>query len=93
MDVPGGIKFQESATLAPGASTARRVLCEPTSSREPGCDAGGNLTVFNTPWCKAGLGICYDVRFPQLSLAQREAGVELLIYPSAFNMTTGADAF
>ncbi|XP_068443834.1 deaminated glutathione amidase [Clinocottus analis] len=43
-----------------------------------------------TPIGKVGLGICYDVRFPELSLALRRHAAEILTYPSAFTEATGA---
>ena len=36
-----------------------------------------------------GLAICYDMRFPELSLALVQAGAEILTYPSAFGSVTG----
>lgn len=50
---------------------------------------GEKITVFDTPWCRVGLGICYDMRFCEQALAMRQQGAKLLIYPAAFNMTTG----
>lgn len=35
------------------------------------------------------IGICYDLRFPELAMLYRRKGVQLLVYPGAFNMTTG----
>ncbi|XP_034272044.1 deaminated glutathione amidase-like [Pantherophis guttatus] len=43
-----------------------------------------------TPAGKVGLAICYDLRFPEMSLALAQAGAEILTYPSAFTATTGA---
>ncbi|XP_072232742.1 deaminated glutathione amidase isoform X1 [Leuresthes tenuis] len=43
-----------------------------------------------TPIGKVGLGICYDLRFPELSLSLRRHGAEILTYPSAFTVATGA---
>lgn len=43
-----------------------------------------------TPIGKVGLGICYDLRFPELSLALQRHGAEILTYPSAFTVATGA---
>jgi deaminated glutathione amidase len=37
------------------------------------------------------LAICYDVRFPELFLALRRAGGELILLPSAFTLQTGKD--
>lgn len=50
---------------------------------------GNEFTVFSTNKCKVGLGICYDIRFPEMTRLYRKAGVDMLIYPGAFNMTTG----
>ena len=36
-----------------------------------------------------GIGICYDIRFPELSRLMTLAGAQLLIFPAAFGMTTG----
>ncbi|XP_076643415.1 ntrilase and fragile histidine triad fusion protein NitFhit [Halictus rubicundus] len=44
----------------------------------------------STPIGKLGLGICYDMRFPELSLALRNMGAQILTYPSAFTYQTGA---
>ncbi|KZC07003.1 Nitrilase like protein 1 [Dufourea novaeangliae] len=44
----------------------------------------------STPVGKLGLSICYDMRFPELSLALRNMGAEILTYPSAFTYQTGA---
>ncbi|KAM8817790.1 deaminated glutathione amidase isoform 3-T3 [Rhynchonycteris naso] len=43
----------------------------------------------STPAGKVGLAICYDMRFPELSLALAQAGAEILTYPSAFGSVTG----
>ncbi|KAJ8246779.1 hypothetical protein GJAV_G00255310 [Gymnothorax javanicus] len=43
-----------------------------------------------TPIGKVGLGVCYDLRFPELSLALCRQGAEILTYPSAFTVATGA---
>ncbi|XP_040571777.1 omega-amidase NIT2 [Lepeophtheirus salmonis] len=49
----------------------------------------GNSTSFiPTPWCNIGIGICYDIRFPELAQLYAE-DCRLIIYPGAFNMTTG----
>ncbi|XP_069805931.1 deaminated glutathione amidase isoform X2 [Dendropsophus ebraccatus] len=42
-----------------------------------------------TPGGKVGLAVCYDLRFPEMSLALRKEGAEILTYPSAFTVTTG----
>ena len=51
--------------------------------------AGDDFTVADTEFGKIGIGICYDVRFPELARIMVENGALILIYPGAFNMTTG----
>jgi len=50
---------------------------------------GNSFTSFDTPWCKIGLGICYDMRFAEVAQVYRDMGCKVLVYPGAFNMTTG----
>jgi predicted amidohydrolase len=38
---------------------------------------------------KIGLGICFDIRFPEPAMIAARSGAFCLIYPSAFNSTTG----
>merc|ERR1712080_439257 len=38
---------------------------------------------------KIGIGICYDLRFFEMSAQYAKKGCQLLVYPGAFNMTTG----
>ncbi|XP_057697374.1 omega-amidase NIT2 isoform X2 [Corythoichthys intestinalis] len=40
-------------------------------------------------FCKVGVGICYDMRFAELAQLYSRKGCQLLLYPGAFNMTTG----
>jgi len=39
---------------------------------------------------KIAIAICYDVRFPELGTIAARRGAFLLLYPGAFNLTTGA---
>nr|XP_057924366.1 deaminated glutathione amidase isoform X2 [Doryrhamphus excisus] len=48
------------------------------------------VSPFQTPVGKVGLGVCYDLRFPELSLALQKNGAEILTFPSAFTEVTGA---
>ncbi|XP_076310336.1 omega-amidase NIT2 isoform X1 [Tachypleus tridentatus] len=50
---------------------------------------GNSLTVIHTDLCKIGVGICYDIRFAAMAMAYAKRGCQLLVYPGAFNMTTG----
>lgn len=51
--------------------------------------AGNKVTVFDTPYGRFGLMICYDLRFPELSRALVQRGAKFIVVPAAFNMTTG----
>jgi len=50
---------------------------------------GECATVFNSPFGKIGLGICYDIRFFHLADIMALGGADVLVYPACFNMTTG----
>ncbi|MGS0825167.1 carbon-nitrogen hydrolase family protein [Shewanella sp. 0m-8] len=50
---------------------------------------GKHISVVDTPVGKLGLVICYDLRFPDLFRAMREAGAELIAVPAAFTKVTG----
>jgi omega-amidase len=50
---------------------------------------GSNLATFDTPYGKVGLGICYDIRFPYLTMLLRQAGCRIIVFPGAFNTVTG----
>lgn len=51
--------------------------------------AGDELTILDTELGVLGVIICYDIRFGELSRLMALEGVELLVVPGAFNMTTG----
>ncbi|EPY40871.1 nitrilase [Angomonas deanei] len=38
---------------------------------------------------KFGVGICFDIRYPQLAYQLSSQGTSFLVYPGAFNMVTG----
>ena len=50
---------------------------------------GRDVTVFDTPWGKMGLCICYDFRFEEQSRLMALQGAQVIFVPAAFNMTTG----
>jgi omega-amidase len=51
--------------------------------------AGDNIVLIDTPYGKIGVVICYDLRFPELIRKNVLKGAQVIIAPSAFNMTTG----
>ena len=51
---------------------------------------GNKVTIVDLPpYGKIGIAICYDIRFPELGLVAARKGAFALIYPGAFNTTTG----
>lgn len=52
---------------------------------------GNKITIIDLPeYGKIAIAICYDIRFPELATIAARKGAFLLLYPGAFNMTTGA---
>ncbi|KAJ8770171.1 hypothetical protein K2173_011506 [Erythroxylum novogranatense] len=51
--------------------------------------AGDNATFVETGVGNIGVGICHDMRFPELAMLYRGKGAHLICYPGAFNMSTG----
>jgi predicted amidohydrolase len=52
---------------------------------------GNKITLVDLPeYGKIAIAICYDIRFPELATIAARKGAFLLLYPGAFNMTTGA---
>ena len=50
---------------------------------------GREITVVDTPLCRIGIAVCFDVRFPELFRSMARRGAELICLPAQFNMTTG----
>ncbi|CAN8025841.1 unnamed protein product [Ixodes persulcatus] len=50
---------------------------------------GDKVTTFDTPFCKVGVGVCFDIAFPSFAELYERLGCKLLVYPGAFNMYTG----
>jgi omega-amidase len=51
--------------------------------------AGAELTVADTAIGRIGVGICFDMRFPELAAVCASRGASMLVYPGAFNTVTG----
>ncbi|KAI1211558.1 carbon-nitrogen hydrolase [Annulohypoxylon truncatum] len=51
---------------------------------------GNKVTIIDLPgYGRIGVAICYDVRFPELATIAARRGAFALVYPGAFNTTTG----
>ena len=63
-----------------------------TGFKESATYAGGDeIVTYQAGGMKIGCAICYDLRFPEMFLALRRAGAELIFLPSNFAMQTGKD--
>ncbi|PIN04034.1 Omega-amidase [Handroanthus impetiginosus] len=51
--------------------------------------AGARPTIVDADVGRIGIGICHDIRFPELAMVYRDGGAHLICYPRAFNMSTG----
>ncbi|XP_016957945.1 omega-amidase NIT2 [Drosophila biarmipes] len=51
--------------------------------------AGNEFSIFEVDGHKIGLGVCHDLRFEEMARGYRNAGCEMLIYPSDFADYTG----
>ena len=55
--------------------------------------AGEEITVFDSPFGRFGLSVCFDVRFPELFRAMAERGAQAVFLPAQFNQKTGPVAW
>lgn len=51
--------------------------------------AGSSPKLYQAPFGKIGLSVCYDVRFPELYRTYSNAGVDIICVPAAFTYNTG----
>ena len=51
--------------------------------------SGNSITIVDTEFCKIGVAICYDLRFPELFRIMALKGVKIVVVPAAFNTVTG----
>nr|POE68105.1 omega-amidase, chloroplastic [Quercus suber] len=51
--------------------------------------AGDKPTIVDTDVGRIGIGICHDIRFPELAALYRGKGAHIICYPGAFNISTG----
>ena len=91
--------FNRGYLLDPAGSVAARYdkihmfdveLTAGTPLRESATIAPGDCAVVaDTGFCRMGLSICYDLRFPHLYRRLAQAGADLLAVPAAFTRVTG----
>jgi omega-amidase len=61
----------------------------PVVRESDGIVPGGALGTFETPWGRAAVVVCYDIRFSPLTQVLVDKGVRLLFIPAAFSLSTG----
>lgn len=99
-DEPGGKPYAASLLVSPeGEAIARynKIHLFDVAVAETGKNyresddyrAGTEVVTADLPWCKLGLSVCYDLRFPELYRVQSGRGATLLAAPSAFTAATG----
>lgn len=52
---------------------------------------GDKPAIFDTDYCRVGLTICYDLRFPELYRIEAKASAKIIFVPSGFMLYTGKD--
>lgn len=58
--------------------------------RESDTFAAGNFAgVMPSPWGNIGIGVCYDLRFPEYFRRLSEADCQIVVLPAAFTYATG----
>lgn len=88
--VPGGIVNRAPLIGADGAVAWQdKHVMTRFEAEEWGIAAGAPPAVFETPWGRIGIAICFDLEFPQLVRAQVEAGAWLVVAPSCTDTMAG----
>ncbi|WP_337543674.1 carbon-nitrogen hydrolase family protein [Acidaminococcus timonensis] len=68
------------------------VLPNGVTSRESDRVAPGHAVVtVDTEWFRAGMAICYDIRFPEMFRLMALEGAKLFLVPANFTVNTGKD--
>lgn len=100
-EADGGALFNTTLVYGPdGAECARYRKIHMFDITTPAGDgyresavfsAGAAPCVAHCGPARIGLSICYDLRFPELYLALRRGGAEVIFVPAAFTAETGRD--
>jgi predicted amidohydrolase len=62
----------------------RKIHLFPLIAEDGFFHAGKNTLVFQTPWARIGVAICYDLRFPELFREMALDGAEIIFVPAQF---------
>jgi predicted amidohydrolase len=88
---PDGAVRNRAPLIAPDGRLAfqDKVAMTRFESERWGVSPGAAPAVFDTPWGRIGISICYDVEFPMHVRAQVEAGAWLVLAPSCTDSLHG----
>lgn len=81
---PEGHLLNTAYLFSPGGSVHRQDKIHRTRWEREKWDtaAGDQLQVFDTPFGKIAILVCYDIEFPELARSACEAGADILFVPS-----------
>jgi predicted amidohydrolase len=82
---PDGRPFNTAALYGPDGGLAgvyRKAHLIPLMGEVEHMTPGGDLPVFDLPWGRTALAICYDLRFPEMWRVYVQAGARLILIPS-----------
>ena len=88
---PDGTRVNHAPLIAPGGQVAFQDKHVPIPfERAPMQVAqGAPPSVFETPWGRLGICVCYDIEHPPLARAQVEAGAWLILVPTDTDTVAG----
>jgi len=82
---PAGRPYNTAALYTPGgqrAASYRKVHLFPPMGEVEHLSPGDALPVFDLPWGRTALAICYDLRFPEMWRRYTQAGAQLILIPA-----------
>lgn len=91
MRTTSGRIINRAPLIAPDGSMAYQDKTAMTrfESERWGVSAGAGPAVFDTPWGRIGISICYDIEFPKHARSQVEQGAWLVLAPSCTDSLRG----
>ena len=85
----GGVLGRYSKTHLFDVDIAGGARLKESDYVERGHEIGRPVEASPSSGLRIGLGVCYDLRFPEFSLTLRRRGADVLTFPSAFTVATG----